>query len=95
MGEEEEEAYFRARGIRAEFGEVHDRNIGAFRRLTEVVLPVRYSDEFYKGTLAEPAAFRQFGACTAGMRGKFAPRPPRPRPPPAPTAAGGSLWQCT
>ena len=41
---------------------VHDRNINSVKLLMEVVLPVRYSAEFYKKLVLSPPEFTKMGA---------------------------------
>ena len=41
---------------------IHDRNIGSVKLLIDTVLPVRYSDDFYKKLLQTPYDFSKMGA---------------------------------
>jgi len=44
------------------FGQVHDRNLKAFKLLNSVCLPVRYSEQFYKDLLKTPDEVTKMGA---------------------------------
>lgn len=41
---------------------VHERNIHSVRLLIDTVLPVRYSDEFYRELVRTPEDFTKMGA---------------------------------
>jgi hypothetical protein len=41
---------------------VHDRNINSVKLLVNTVLPVRYSEDFYKKLMATPYDFTKMGA---------------------------------
>jgi hypothetical protein len=43
------------------FNAVHDRNVNSVRALMEAILPVRYSDDFYKNLTATPFEFTKMG----------------------------------
>jgi hypothetical protein len=43
------------------FNAVHDRNINSVRALMDAVLPVRYSDDFYKNLVNTPFEFTKMG----------------------------------
>ena len=44
---------------------VHDKNINSVKLLVQTVLPVRYSDNFYKQLILSPPDFTKMGALHA------------------------------
>jgi hypothetical protein len=43
------------------YNQIHERNIGLVKLLLNTVLPVKYSDDFYKRVIASPFAFSKMG----------------------------------
>ena len=54
----------RRRGIL--FTSIHERNINSVRLLVDTVLPVRYSEDFFKECIRMPSDFTMMGACSSG-----------------------------